>query len=132
MNFTLNANVNVSIKQLCTILELTKMYQKDLYEPKKHWWYDEEFIRDFKENLEHFRKRKPMLINTFSGSYLISVSMLLNGLHDYVEETHDYSIVEQIDGELHLKVSAMYPEIADKILQYSLFGDIVEGDCSVL
>lgn len=59
--------------------------------------------------------------------WVLTKEMLLQGIKRYAEQPKNSDIFEVIDHELHIDCGQVDAEVADSIIQYALFSDVIYG-----
>lgn len=65
--------------------------------------------------------------NEEDATYELTKAKLLQGIRMYAEQPKNNDIFEVIDRELHIDCGMVDAEVADAIIQYALFGEIIYG-----
>lgn len=65
--------------------------------------------------------------NEEDATYELTKAKLLQGIRMYAEQPKNSDIFEVIDHELHIDCGMVDAEVADAIIQYALFGEIIYG-----
>lgn len=65
--------------------------------------------------------------NEEDATYELTKAKLLQGIRMYAEQPKNSDIFEVIDRELHIDCGMVDAEVADAIIQYALFGEIIYG-----
>lgn len=65
--------------------------------------------------------------NEEDATYELTKAKLLQGIRMYAEQPKSSDIFEVIDHELHIDCGMVDAEVADAIIQYALFGEIIYG-----
>lgn len=60
-------------------------------------------------------------------SDLLTKEKLLQGIRMYAEQPKHSDILEVIDHELHIDCGMVDAEVADEIIQYAIFSDVIYG-----
>lgn len=65
--------------------------------------------------------------NEEDATYELTNAKLMQGIRMYAEQPKNSDIFEVIDHELHIDCGMVDAEVADAIIQYALFGEIIYG-----
>ena len=69
------------------------------------------------------------LLKIYEGenSHVLDKEKLINGILQYIKEPVASDFLEQVDHELRIDTCYVDAEVADAIIQYALFGEVVYG-----